>query len=200
VSDWTWEYVPDSAHVVGGLTPGQRAEVEALAQRIADAVTVRMIGRPFNPEEAVSGLKSYGEGLVTLWYQEDYRDDTVVICRVQQVLVLAQHGHQVALVPYQGPVRQLTPAGADPAFHDRVHSRRLNSGADHPGASGLEDGAGRGGEAGVPVMQDELHAHPASSKSISRFLACCTTQDWTGFSVAPRIRIRRVPCPVTAKT
>jgi hypothetical protein len=27
-----------------------------------------MIGRPFNPEEAVSGLKSYGEGLVTLWY------------------------------------------------------------------------------------------------------------------------------------
>jgi len=49
-----------------------------LSQRIADAVTVRMIGRPFNPEEAVSGLKSYGEGLITLWYQEDYRDDTVV--------------------------------------------------------------------------------------------------------------------------
>lgn len=69
MSDWTWEYIPDSAHVVGGLTPDQHAEVEALAQRIADAVTVRMIGRPFNPEEAVSGLKSYGEGLVTLWYQ-----------------------------------------------------------------------------------------------------------------------------------
>jgi hypothetical protein len=85
VSDWTWEYIPDSAHVVGGLTPGQCAEVEALAQRIADVVTVRMIGRPFNPEEAVSGLKSYGEGLVTLWYQEDYRDDTVVISRVQHL-------------------------------------------------------------------------------------------------------------------
>jgi hypothetical protein len=68
VSDWTWEYIPDSARVVGGLTPDQCAEVEALAQRIADAVTVRMIGRPFNPEEAVSGLKSYGEGLVTPWY------------------------------------------------------------------------------------------------------------------------------------
>ena len=25
------------------------------------------------------------EGLVTLWYQEDYRDDTVVICRVQHL-------------------------------------------------------------------------------------------------------------------
>ena len=59
MSDWTWEYIPDSAHVVGGLTPGQCAEVEALAQRIADAVTVRMIGRPLNPEEAVSGLKCW---------------------------------------------------------------------------------------------------------------------------------------------
>jgi hypothetical protein len=42
-----------------------------------------MIGRPFSPEDAVSGLKSYGEGLVTVWYQEDHRDETVVICRVQ---------------------------------------------------------------------------------------------------------------------
>ena len=66
MSDWTWEFIPDSGHVVGGLNPGQRAEVEALAQRVADAVTVRMIGWPFNPEEAVSGLKSYGEGLVTI--------------------------------------------------------------------------------------------------------------------------------------
>jgi hypothetical protein len=36
-------------------------------------------------------------------------------------------------------------------------SWRLNSGADDPDASGMEDGAGRGGEAGVPVMQDEFH-------------------------------------------
>jgi hypothetical protein len=46
VSDWTWEYSPDAAHVVGGLTPEQVAEVDALAQRIADAVTVRRIGTP----------------------------------------------------------------------------------------------------------------------------------------------------------
>jgi hypothetical protein len=56
--------------------PGQCAEGEALAQRIADAVAVRMIGWPFNPEEVVSGSESYGEGLVTLWCQEGYRDDT----------------------------------------------------------------------------------------------------------------------------
>ncbi len=54
----------------------------------------------------------------------------------------------------------LAPAAADPAFHDRVHSRRLNSGADDPGASGLEDGVERGGETAVAVMQDELYAHP----------------------------------------
>ena len=78
--------------------------------------------------------------------------------RVAETLVLAQDAHQVVLVPGQGPVQQLTTATAYPAFHDRVHSGRLNSGADHPGARGLEDGVERRGEAGVPVMQDELHA------------------------------------------
>jgi hypothetical protein len=33
----------------------------------------------------------------------------------------------VALVPDQGPVQQLTPAGAGPAFHDGVHPGHLNS-------------------------------------------------------------------------
>jgi hypothetical protein len=80
--------------------------------------------------------------------------------RVVEVLVLPQDSHQVALVPDQGPVQQLAPAAADPAFHDRVHSRRLDSGADHSGAGGLEDGVEHGSEAGVPVMQGELHACP----------------------------------------
>ena len=42
--------------------------------------------------------------------------------RVVETLVLAQDGHQVALVPGQGPVQQLTAATADPAFYDRVHA------------------------------------------------------------------------------
>ena len=33
---------------------------------------------------------------------------------VVEVLALAQDGHQVALVPDQGPVQQLAPAAADP--------------------------------------------------------------------------------------
>ena len=73
-----------------------------------------------------------------------------------EVLVLARHDHQMPLIPYQGPVQQLTPAAADPAFHDRIHPRRLDRGAGNPDARSLEHRAGCGGEAGVPVGQDEL--------------------------------------------
>jgi hypothetical protein len=51
---------------------------------------------------------------------------------VVEVLVLPQHHHQVALVPDQGPVQQLTSAAANPPLHDRIHSRCLNGGADDP--------------------------------------------------------------------
>jgi hypothetical protein len=85
VSDWTWEYVPDTASVVGGLTSGQIAEVEALAVRLADAVGVRRIGVPFDLRESVSGLKTYGEGSLVIWFLEDYRDDVVLVVRVQHL-------------------------------------------------------------------------------------------------------------------
>jgi hypothetical protein len=58
MSDWTWEYVPDAANVVGGLTPAQVHQVERLASRIADAVAVRRIGTSFDVTEAVSNIKS----------------------------------------------------------------------------------------------------------------------------------------------
>jgi hypothetical protein len=66
MSHWTWEYVPDAASVVGGLTPAQIDQVEGLAARIADAVAVRRIGTPFDVVEAVSNVKSYGEGPVMM--------------------------------------------------------------------------------------------------------------------------------------
>ncbi|MGW1883218.1 hypothetical protein [Streptomyces sp. NPDC001970] len=81
MSDWTWEYIPDAEHVVGGLTEGQRRDIEHVAQRIADAVGVRRIGRPFGITEAASGVLSHGDGPVMLWYKEDYRDDVVLILR-----------------------------------------------------------------------------------------------------------------------
>jgi hypothetical protein len=45
---------------------------------------------------------------------------------VAEVLVLPQHGHQVPLIPDQGPVQQLAAAAADPPLHDRIgHLRQL---------------------------------------------------------------------------
>jgi len=44
MSHWTWEYVPDAASVIGGLTPAQIDQAESLAARIADAVAERRIG------------------------------------------------------------------------------------------------------------------------------------------------------------
>jgi hypothetical protein len=88
VSDWTWEYVPDAVSVVSGLTSEQIAEVEALATRLADAVGARRIGTPFDAQEAVSGLKTYGEGSLLIWFLEDYRDDVVLVVRVQHLGVI----------------------------------------------------------------------------------------------------------------
>ncbi len=88
MSDWTWEYVPDTASVVGSLTPEKITEVEAVAARLADAVGVRRIGTPFDLQEAVSGLKTYGEGSLLIWFLEDYRDDVVLVVRVQHLGVI----------------------------------------------------------------------------------------------------------------
>jgi hypothetical protein len=46
MSHWTWEYVPDAASVVGGLTRAQIDQMGGLAARIADAVAVRRISNP----------------------------------------------------------------------------------------------------------------------------------------------------------
>jgi len=83
MSGWTWEYVLDAANVVGGLTKAQIDQVESLASRIADAVAVRRIGVSFDVTEAVSNVKSYGEGSMMIWFLEDYRDDVVLVVRVQ---------------------------------------------------------------------------------------------------------------------
>jgi plasmid stabilization system protein ParE len=74
---------PGRGQCRGRLTPAQIDLVEGLAARIADAVPVRRIGTPFDVVEAVSNVKSYGEGPVMIWFLEDYRDDVVLVVRVQ---------------------------------------------------------------------------------------------------------------------
>jgi hypothetical protein len=63
-------------------------------------------------------------------------------------------------VPDQGAVQQLPPAAADLPFHDRIHSRRLDRGADDPDARGLEHCIERQRQTGVPVVQHEPHPAP----------------------------------------
>jgi hypothetical protein len=111
--------------------------------------------------------------------------------RVVEVLVLPQHHHHVARVPGQGPVQQLTPAAANSSLRDRIHSRCLNGGADDPDPGRLEHGIERLRKAGVAVMGMNFARAAASPRSMSRFRACWTTQDWTGCCVAPRTRTRR---------
>jgi len=73
---------------------------------------------------------------------------------------LAQAVARVTFVPDQRAVEEFTAAGPHPPFHDRIHPGRLNRSTDYPGASGTKDLIERGGEAGVPVMQNELHPRP----------------------------------------
>ena len=74
---------------------------------------------PLNPEliqvDSAIGQRAQRRGLV----QSAVRPVPVV-----EVLVLAQHDHQMPLIQYQGPVQQLTPAAADPAFGYRVTPHR----------------------------------------------------------------------------
>ncbi len=63
--------------------------------------------------------------------------------RVVVHLVFGQYGAQVGLTENQHTVEELSAQGADEALADRVHARRLDSGAQDPGADGLEDGVKR---------------------------------------------------------
>ncbi|MFJ3939753.1 hypothetical protein ACIPYR_20360 [Streptomyces parvus] len=44
---------------------------------------VRRIGKPFDITESASGVRTFAEGAVMVWYQEDYRDDVVLVLRAQ---------------------------------------------------------------------------------------------------------------------
>lgn len=86
MSDWTWEYEPGAEWVVGDMLKEHRDQVEALAQRVVDAVGVRRIGQPFDITDSASGVKTFAEGAVMIWYQEDYRDDVVLVLKVSHAL------------------------------------------------------------------------------------------------------------------
>ena len=55
-------------------------------------------------------------------------------------LVFGQDGVQVLRAEDQDAVQKLTAQGPGQAFADRVHTRRLDSGAQDPGTGGLDHG------------------------------------------------------------
>ena len=84
------------------------------------------------------------------------------------------------MVPDQGPVEQFAAAGLHPAFHDRVHSGRLDPAEYRFDACVSEDGVDQAGELAVAVPDQEPRLLPASWRSMTRFLAAWATQDALG--------------------
>jgi hypothetical protein len=83
MSDWTWEYVPDAANVVGGLTQAQTGQVESLAFRIADAVSVRRIGTPIQRDRSGVQSEELRRGACDDLVPRGLPEDVVLIVRVQ---------------------------------------------------------------------------------------------------------------------
>lgn len=83
MTDWTWEYLPNAEHVVGGLEPQVKYDVEHLAQRLTDAASVRYLGDPGVEESGVSHLLDHAEGRLIVWYQEHRRLATLFVLRIQ---------------------------------------------------------------------------------------------------------------------
>ncbi|WP_377270939.1 hypothetical protein [Peterkaempfera sp. SMS 1(5)a] len=83
MTEWDWEYMPDPEHVVGGLTPEVRQQVDLLARRLADAAAVRYLGEPPVEESGVSPLLDHAEGRLIVWYLEHRRLSEILVVRVQ---------------------------------------------------------------------------------------------------------------------
>lgn len=72
------------------------------------------------------------------------------------------------LVPDQGPIQQFPPAAADPLFHDRIHSRRLDRGADDPHVRGPEHSVERQFARAPQTRVDALLARYRGAEAASR--------------------------------
>ncbi|GAB3714013.1 hypothetical protein [Nocardiopsis nanhaiensis] len=87
MTNWTWEYLPDAEHVVGGLEPDAKEGVELLAQWLADAASVKHLGEPRVEDSEISRVLDHAEGRIMVWYQEHRRMCVVLILRVQFWLI-----------------------------------------------------------------------------------------------------------------
>jgi hypothetical protein len=104
------------------------------------------------------------------------------------------------LVPDQGAVEQFVPAALDPALHDRVHRRDLNA-AEYDADPGIgKDCVEQHRYLPSRSRMRKRARQPASCRSIGRLRMAWVTQAAVGWPVAPRMRMRRVACSMTART
>ena len=99
------------------------------------------------------GRAHSGRMLTLIWRSLAQRPVRPV--RIEVLDVLAQDQAQVPLAGDQHPVQALTACAGNPAFRDRVRTRRLHRRLDDPHADRGEDRVERRGELGIPVADDE---------------------------------------------
>jgi hypothetical protein len=104
----------------------------------------------------------------------------------------------VVLVPDQGAVRELAAAGLHPPLHDRIHPRHPDAAEHDLDPRVRRDSVERFGELPLPGREPRatarvLHVHEEVLRGLH-------PQDAVGCAVAPRIRIRRLACSITANT
>src|ERR1017187_7540745 len=100
----------------------------------------------------------------------------------------------------QHAVQYLAAQGADEAFADRVHPRRLHGTAQNPGAGGLEHGVERGREVRSAVAEQEPDVLEPLVEAEGRLRACCAVHSPVGCAVTPPRCIRRLPCAMNTRT
>src|ERR1019366_7827609 len=132
---------------------------------------ISLVGQAFN--STVEGLSSDAESILSAdlhardlaWFGDRFGQRAARGCLSQSPvrpvpvagrLVLAQSVQEVALVPDQGAIEELAPAGLYPALHDRVHSGHPDTALDDLQPGIIEDGVERVGELGVAVADQEF--------------------------------------------
>ena len=95
--------------------------------------------------------------------------------RVVVIDILAQDQPQVPFADDQHPVQALAAGAGDPAFGNRVRTRRPDWRLDDPRADRGKHCVERRSELRIPVPDQELQAITGALESLSRFRACWVT-------------------------
>jgi hypothetical protein len=119
---------------------------------------------------------------------------------VVEVFELAQGMKQVALVPDQRPVQQLASAGLHPPLHDRVHSWHSDAAEHYLDPRVPQHGVEQLREFAASVPDHEPRRAARVLEIHDEVLRRLHHPGCGRCAVAPRIRIRRLPCLMIAST